>query len=189
MRATETIAAAALVLALGGCGSDDTDAEPTATPSATASPSSSTEPSPSSTVTPATGPLLEVPGVQMNAPAGWKQSDDIVTFSTTANPPTGIGAARLGSLELPGPATPLDESARLALRDIGGEVKRLPDVEVAGEQFYQLAGLESSRRYTVSLGTVARGYDVVIDFDFNTEMSAAERDRLVSESLSTFAWK
>ena len=125
----------------------------------------------------------------MNAPAGWKQSDDIVTFSTTANPPTGIGAARLGSLELPGPATPLDESARLALRDIGGEVKRLPDVEVAGEQFYQLAGLESSRRYTVSLGTVARGYDVVIDFDFNTEMSAAERDRLVSESLSTFAWK
>jgi len=192
-------AVAALLLVLPGCDSSDPDAGPTASPeasstseaaSASTSPSTSEEPSPSGSVAAATGPLLEIPdAVQMNAPAGWKQSEDIVTFKTEANPPGGGSAARLGALSFPGEPPPLDDNAQRAMEGAGEDVQRQPDIEVAGEQFFQLAGPLNPLRYTVILGTIAHGYQVTISFDFSPDFSAADRDRLVDESLATFAWK
>jgi hypothetical protein len=199
---TRTFAVAAvgaLLLTLPGCNGSDPESGPTASPeaasssaagSASSSPTTSSEPSPSSSVAAATGPLLEIPdAVQMNAPAGWKQSEDIVTFKTEANPPGGGSAARLGALGFPGAPPSLDDHARSAMKGAGADVKRLPDIEVGGEQFFQLAGPLNPLRYTVMLGTTARGYQVSISFDFSPDFSAEDRDRLVDESLATFAWK
>lgn len=195
-RTVAATAVAGLLLALTGCSGDDPGSKPEPSPSASsetaseaASESASASPTEeaSPTIAPATGPLLKLEGAQMNAPAGWKPLPDIVEFATEANPPTGIGAARLNSLAFPG-TVPLDDMATSALKG-SDKGKRQPDVEIAGEEFYHLAGKISDFRYYEEFGTVANGYQVIISFDLQPEMPAAERQQLIAESLASFAWQ
>ena len=197
---TRTMAAAvigALLLVLSGCTSSDPEDGPSSDPEASstaptdsADPSASTSPEPTPSDAAATGPLLEIEGaVQMNAPAGWEQSEDIVSFKTEANPPEGGSAARLGALSFPGTPPSLDEEAKLVQESADDGVKRLDDIEVGGEPFYQFAGPLSPSRYTVILGATTHGYQVNISFDFSRDFTPEQRDQLVSESLATFAWK
>ena len=194
-RSMALAAVGVLLLALSGCDGDGSDAGPSPSPSpSSASPSGSATSSPSeepsSTVAAATGPLLEIEdAVQMNAPAGWKQIDNIVRFKTEARAPEPGSAARLGALSFPGQPPPLDDFAKRAQSSEGADVKRQPDVDIDGDLFFQLAGPVSSSRYTVSMGTVAHGYQVTISFDFSNDYSPEERDQLVAESLATFTWK
>ena len=189
-RLVAAVSAAALVITLTACGGDDGGTSPTesTSASASASPSVTAEPSETPSAAAATGPLLKIPGVQMTAPAGWELSDGIVEFEAQAAPPTGPGSVQLVAIAFPGTPPPLDKSAKLRQKTAGEGFKRLPDVEVAGETFYHLAGTSGSL-VSDNLGTVANGYDVTILVDLSSEVPPEERDRIIAESLATFAWE
>lgn len=191
---TTALAVIALVLGVGltGCGDDDPGADPTDAPSTSAA-DASTSASASPSVEAATGPLLTMPNATMNAPEGWKKLPDFADFSTEANPPGALGAARLSALELPAAGSELSTAlqAQAALESDSDERKprRLPDVEIGGEAFYHLAGPANDTLYTDSYGSMARGYQTTIDFEFERSVSPAERERLVAASLATFTWR
>ena len=199
-RTTAVSAAVLLLLASTGCnGGSEPEAGPTASasgPSESSSPSASTsespsdEPTPSATVAKATGPLMKLDGIQMNAPAGWKQLPDIVRFATESNPPSGIGAARIGSLEFPGDGGTLDSQAKVAGKSsTAGKTKRQPDVEIAGVPFFHFAGEIGDYRYYEEFGAISHGYQVTISFDLDPQLSTAEKRKIVDESVATFAWQ
>jgi hypothetical protein len=194
---TRVVAAAALgalVPTLAGCGGDDHEPGADNSPSPTATAESSTAESsaatadPSPSVAPATGVLLDMPNATINAPKGWKPLDDFLDYSTEANPPTGTGAVRLSSLEFPGPEIPLDLQAKGALKSRLGDMKRQPDVEIAGVEFYHLAGVPTDFSHLDAYGVLHDGYQTTIDFEFANEMPETERARIIAESLASFTW-
>ncbi|GAA4730839.1 hypothetical protein GCM10023350_12680 [Nocardioides endophyticus] len=193
-RAYAAVAAAGLVLALVGCSDDDPKAGAEETPSATASPTAdSSEPSPteeaSASVTPATGVLLDMPHATINAPKGWKQLEDFLDFGTEANPPTGTGAVRLTQLEFPGPEISVDLQAKAALQGRLGDMKREPDVEIAGLTFYHLSGTPNKDSHLDTFGVLNDGFQTGIDFEFENKVPEAERQKIIDESLATFTWR
>jgi hypothetical protein len=198
-RAAAATVATGLLLGLAACGgSDDPASDPTPTPSASsgaasasASPSesASTTDSASPTTTPATGVALEVEGIRMNAPAGWKHKRDIVRFNTSAVPPSGLGSVLLGALAFPGTPPSLDETATTSMESDGKGAKRQPDVVIGGEPFFHISMRSSKYVLTEQFGAITHGYDVSIVFDLPSTMSAAERQKTVDESIASFAWQ
>jgi hypothetical protein len=191
---TRVVAAAALgglVLALAGC--TDDDPEPAAGTSPSASPTESSEApataDPSPSANPATGVLLDMPHATMNAPKGWKQLDDFLKFGTEANPPTGIGAVRLTQLEFPGPQISVDLQAKSALQSRLGDMKRQPDVEIAGVTFYHLSGTPNANSHLDAFGVINDGFQTGMDFEFENKVPEAERQKIIDESLASFTWR
>ena len=181
-----------LVPALAGCTGDDSEPgagkSPSASPSAASSEATpSDDPSPSAT--PATGVLLDMPHATMNAPKGWKPLDDFLAFGTEANPPTGIGAVRLTQLEFPGPQISVDLQAKSALQSRLGDMKREPDVEIAGVTFYHLSGTPNANSHLDAFGVINDGFQTGMDFEFENKVPEAERQRIIDESLATFTWR
>jgi hypothetical protein len=192
-RAYAAATVAGLVLALAGC-SDDPEPGAEETPSATATPTEdSSEATPteeaSASVTPATGVLLDMPHATINAPKGWKQLKDFLDFGTEANPPTGTGAVRLTQLEFPGPEISVDLQAKAALQGRLGDMKREPDVEIAGLTFYHLSGKPNKDSHLDTFGVLNDGYQTGIDFEFENKVPEAVRQRIIDESLATFTWR
>lgn len=190
------LASLALCAGLSGCGDDDPGGSPEegrSAPDSSSSGSADPGDDASASVSAATGPLLKMPNATMSAPTGWEQLPDFADFSTEANPPGALGAARLSALELPAAAVELSTALQVqaALDSEADERKprRRPDVEIAGEAFYHLAGPVNDRLYTDSYGSMARGYQTTIDFEFEKSVSPAERERLVAASLATFTWR
>lgn len=193
-RLTAGAAVATLLLLGAGCsGDDDPGAGPTDPASTSASsgaPTDAPTDDPTASVEPATGPLLKIKGVQMNAPQGWRQTTDIVTFHTQAAPASGIGAARLNALPFFGDAPSLDRQVRISLKaEEEIQPKRQPDIEIGGSDFYHLAGPISDAIYYERFGTTDRGYQVTISFEFDRDLPEAQRQRLVEASLASFAWR
>lgn len=191
-RAYAAAALASLVLILAGCSDEEPKAGAEDTPSAKSSATSSgatpTEDA-SPSVTPATGVLLDMPHATMNAPEGWKQLDDFLEFGTEANPPTGIGAVRLTQLEFPGPQVSVDLQAKSALQSRLGDMKREPDVEIAGLTFYHLSGTPNANSHLDAFGVLNDGFQTGIDFEFENKVPEAERQQIIDESLATFTWR
>jgi hypothetical protein len=193
-RVATAAAVAGLVLALAGCTDDDPKPGADPSPSASASPdgeSSGATPSadPSPSATPATGVRLHMPHATMNAPEGWKQLEDFLKFGTEANPPTGLGAVRLTQLEFPGPQISVDLQAKSALQSRLGDMKREPDVEIAGVTFYHLSGTPNANSHLDAFGVINDGYQTGLDFEFENKVPEAERQKIIDESLASFAWR
>jgi hypothetical protein len=196
---TRVIAAAALgglALALAGCTDDDPEPGAGKSPSASATTESSEAESseaatddPTPSATPATGVLLDMPHATMNAPKGWKQLEDFLEFGTEANPPTGIGAVRLTQLEFPGPQISVDLQAKSALQSRLGDMKRQPDVEIAGLTFYHLSGTPNENSHLDTFGVLNDGFQTGIDFEFENKVPEAERQKIIDESLASFTWR
>ena len=190
-RMIAAVALGALVLALAGCTDDDPEPGAGKSPSSSASPTDESSPSDdaSPTVPPATGVLLDMPHATMNAPEGWKQLDDFLEFGTEANPPTGIGAVRLTQLEFPGPQISVDLQAKSALQSRLGDMKREPDVEIAGVTFYHLSGTPNANSHLDAFGVINDGFQTGMDFEFENKVPEAERQKIIDESLASFAWR
>lgn len=188
---------AGLVLVLSGCTDDDpkASADESPSPSVTSSTPSteSSEATPtedaSASVTPASGILLDMPHATINAPKGWKQLADFLKFGTEANPPTGTGAVRLTQLEYPGAQISVDLQAQSALEARLGDMKREPDVDVAGVTFYHISGTPDKYRHLDSFGVITDGFQTAIDFEFETAVPEAERQKIIEEGLASFAWR
>jgi hypothetical protein len=196
------IAAAAvigLLLTLVGCTDDDSEPDsgksPSASTSASAPSESPSSASPSADATPtapaATGPQLKMPNATINAPKGWAQERNVGDFLTVARPPQGFTALTLGSLEYVGPTGALGALAQAAIKTYSeeGQLKRLPDVEIAGVTFFHVAGKPRSDNYVDHFGARYEGYDTDVQFDFDKTFTAAERERIVAESLASFTWR
>jgi hypothetical protein len=130
-----------------------------------------------------------MPHATMNAPKGWKKLDDFLEFGTEANPPTGLGAVRLTQLEFPGPQISIDLQAKAALQARLGDMKRQPDVEIAGLTFYHLSGTPNKDSHLDTFGVLNDGFQTGIDFEFENKVPAAERQKIIEESLASFTWR
>jgi hypothetical protein len=130
-----------------------------------------------------------MPHATINAPKGWKQLKDFLDFGTEANPPTGTGAVRLTELEFPGPQISVDLQAKSALQSRLGDMKREPDVEIAGVTFYHLSGTPNEFSHLDAFGVLNDGFQTGIDFEFEKKVPEAERQKIIAESLASFTWR
>jgi hypothetical protein len=196
-RTATAAALAGLVLALAGCSDDDPSADPDKSPPTSAtssSPSGESSQAPtddaSPSATPATGILLEKQHASINAPEGWTQLPDLLEFATEANPPTGKGAVRLTQLEFPGPEVSVDLQAESALKSRLGDMKREPDVDLAGVTFWHISGTpRKTDSHLDAYGVITDGFQTTLDFEFENSVPEVERQQMIDESLASFAWR
>ena len=190
-RAVVAIAALGLVLGLTGCNSDSSGgSDPTTSASSDSSgtdPSETTSDSASPSVAPATGPVLEMPSASINAPKGYQATKDIVDFSTDATSPDYTSSITLTALEYAGPTLPLDLLVKAVKKNYKG-YKRLPDQELDGVTFYHLSGLRDEYTTEDVFSVRDSGYETTIRFTLDRQMSPAEREQLIAESLASFSF-
>lgn len=184
------IAVTALTLVLlTGCGGNSSSTPDVTGPSSGATSSPTADPStgdPTSSVTPATGHRLDVEGFSIRAPEGFDQ--ELSALARTK----GIADAKTGDQITVAWVTsigqvPLTEAIRLARRNtIGGEeLKRLPDVEFAGETFYRLAG-RIDRFQNEEYGAIIDGSLCFVRFQL-TSSSSDLRAQIVASTMASFA--
>lgn len=194
--ARSPLAALALVgaLALAGCG-DDTDepgdaaspsgsasasatGEPTDEPtdaSQTSDPSetSSEEPSASAgpTAPPATGPVMQLDDMSLNAPAGWEVSIDKPSNQGAFNAGGGPGAMVVSLLAaVPGESfdSTLDGTLR-SMKTDGLKPQRLDDLTLDGVATWAVTGGKKGVPLEYSVGGLAGGDTFEITFQFLTK--------------------
>jgi hypothetical protein len=189
-------ATAVLALVLSSCGDSeepaagggaDAGSSESPAPSESASESSSASPSESPEVpevAPATGPLLKVKGMRVNAPKGWE---------TTIQVAAGHGAYPLGQTDtyvtlvrFPNSGLyEIDELADEEVGDMGRGGKRLDDLEVDGMQVYHLVGSPEKGVEAERFGTIAADQRVALLFFFGNDESRAEKDEVIQSMLAT----
>lgn len=182
-------AGAVLLTGCGGNSSSTPDATGSTAGSTSTQASDPTSPSsPSSTstsVAPATGRKLDVEGFSVRTPKGFDRElgvlarNKVIVNSKTSDQ---IAAVYITSI---GPV-PLSEAVRLARRNsLGGDkLARLPDVEVAGQTFYRLAGKPGTGRYVEEYGAIVDGSLCALTFTLRTEPAA--RKQIVASVLASF---
>lgn len=190
--AVRPLAAIALgVLLVGGlqaCGGDpdpDPTPETSAPPTASAPASATTEPP----VVPASGPVLEMPAVSVNLPAGWRRDDDLTDFLASGN---GGDVSRTMSLsQLPAldpgvSAEGLERSTDEA--SFGSRGRVLAPVVVAGVEMRHLRGRDGSRVEDVFV-TLVDGDVVGISVAFGRSVSDSEREAVLDAVLASVVWR
>ncbi|MGI8523087.1 MAG: hypothetical protein ACR2K3_07225 [Nocardioides sp.] len=188
-RAAAVVAVAAL---LAGCGGN-TGSSPEATgptsgststpPSGASSPSGPT--SSTSSVAAATGRKIDVEGFSIRVPKGFdRELAALARIKAISNSRTSdhIGVAYITSI---GPV-PLSQAVRIAKRNtIGGDnLKRLSNVEVAGQEFYHLAGKTDSRTVDEQFGAIVDGALCSVRFDLTSPPAA--RKQIIASTMASF---
>ena len=197
-------AATALALFLTGCSSSGdalsdgpdspegtsespaTSEAPTEAPSETPSGSPDESPAEVETTTgvaPATGKVIKVENLRVNAPQGWFVSDPL-GMQQAASPPelgTMLTVFRFPNSEL----FTIDELADEEVSDMGKGGKRLDDVELDGQQVYHLTGQPSPGEHAERFGTIVNDERVSIDFGFANGESKAVRKKIIQSVLVT----
>ena len=179
-------AALGLLLALAGCSQEEDPPEGGATPS----PGSTSEPTESPTETPtetpsetpavdaATGPELNVGGIAVRVPDGWRASYDTAVADTATGKQ---GVILLGAIA--GDPMPLGAQFK---RDVRGtslirDVERLADVELGGEPAFQFRARTGSY-VRHGYGRCDSGYLVLLHLDLDEDLPEAKR-RDIAESV------
>ena len=198
MRRTAVATALAAVLALGtACsdGSDGPEADPS--PSATTSAPSPSDPTsepptdePTTDVEPATGITLTLAHSTVNAPDGWKRSDDIVRTMVGAEDPESVTSVALGEIDAFGQTPDADALADIAIAagEYPTEPKKLPATELDGVEVYHLAGKVQPLNYLEEFGAVVGDRIVTLTFEFSPAYSPEQRQEVVDSVTATFRW-
>jgi len=183
-----------LALVLTGCSSsgDPTEDPPRsdapsqdATGSSPEDPAESPTESPTATPTvePASGPVLDVDGVSVRLPRGWRVRYD------TAVSGTGLGKQGLIFVSVfAGPERPLRALIREDLRLTGPvtQLRRADDTTLGGNPAYHYTARATATNLRDSFGTWDDGDEVIVQFDLHDDRSAAERRELVESVLATY---
>ncbi|GAB6986767.1 hypothetical protein [Nocardioides pyridinolyticus] len=188
MRRTILASLVAATLLLAGCGDgDDPEAVPTGTPtdattSAAADPSAS-EPA----VEPASGFLIDLDRIRMNAPEGWKKNDPLSTFLLQAYDPDSYSHVSLS--DLPGQDEPSLEGLAQYTLDIRKRSKQLDPVEIAGVEWYHVAGPNDPYTRFEQFGTSHNDSLAVIEFLLDRDTPAQEQQQIIDSVLASVEWK
>ena len=201
-RRLSAVAGLAAVLLSAGCGGDDphqTGSGPSSPTSEATSPTSAstdgtegtgTSAPPAPSVTPASGIQLNEASSTIRAPAGWKRTDDIVSYASGASDSRFRNSVDLvDSGDLSG-GGPLDQQAQIALHNLpkGAKGQRLPDVQLDGVTAFHIHyTVPGDRSEYDSFTTVRNGRNVGLDFVLEKRNSATNPD-LVASVLATFQW-
>ena len=181
-----------VVLALSACTSGTDDRERTDPPSSAGSPSESagevpTEPSvelPESTplVEPATGPVLDVEGISVRIPQGWRLGYD-TPFVATARGREGI----MSLSTFPGPPRSLRSLLKreLAQRKDLRSVERLDDVAIGGRSAFHYRARED-HYVTDEFGLSDADHWVSVSFDLSDRVPPKRRRLIVESVLATY---
>ncbi|MDF1602936.1 hypothetical protein [Nocardioides sp. YIM 152315] len=196
-RAAAAAALATLLLPLAACGDDDPpagdDPASTSSPSEPEDESTSAEPSEEPSVEAATGPLLEMPNVQVNAPEGWKKGRAFIDIQTDAHNAGSTAMVVLASIELPAAdiETPLAEQMKSAIRTSS---KKPPPtakdpVELGGVEWYHIYSDGGSDTSEDIYGVDHGGYQTRLTFSFADEVPLAEQQETTASVLASLAWR
>lgn len=194
MRRTTIAALVAAGLLLTGCADGDGDpgADPSSTPGSTSSepsdpaasePTETTEPS----VEPAAGFEFDRERITMRAPEGWKRAEAMADFLLEARDPDSRSSIILSDLGAVGQPS-LQEQVRAALLSTP-QLEELDPVEIAGAEWYHLAGRDGRYHTLDSYGTVHNDSMAVIDFRMDDEVPEAEQEAIIASVLATVEWK
>lgn len=197
MTRTAAVVGAVLALVLTACTADEgapaaeerasagTTDTPSETPSETPSSETPSEtPGETPTVEPATGPLVEVSGVSIRLPQGWKPA-----YVTSVS---GSGIGRNGQLLLSVLAArerPLRAMMAEELRLFGEvrRVRRLPDTTLGGSSAYEYTGWTEMEDQRFSVGAWDDGYEVFVRVDVSDSVPASERRELFESVIATYS--
>lgn len=191
------LAGCGVLLVLTGCGSDEpsTPAEPTAATSGSSSVSEaptgmpSGSPTGSPTAPAAAGPVLTMDVAEVNAPTGWTREEQLVPLEDGARGPEG----RMSLTETPAFGSTLAEIAAVRLKGDRASLRRLPDIEVAGQPVVHITdrGPRGDYRLTTEEGFTAVYLDraVTVLLQLDRDVPETERQQLVAEVLASVVWK
>lgn len=162
-----TCAALCLALLVTGCSDDDDPGGegPPESPSSSSSATEETTPTDEpTTVPPATGPVLEVKGISIRMPQGWKVDNDDASFlvvGADAEENTVINLSSFPSLD---PDASIDRLAK-STEKTGGYAKGsvLPPATMAGQPAFHVAG-EVVGDYHEEFGLIHEGEIVSVEF-------------------------
>lgn len=176
---------------LAGCGSGpaggDRPADTEASQSPTTAPESSSptgEPDSTPAVAPATGRVLKVKGMRVNAPEGWETTMR-VAVGHGSFPPGQVGTTA-GVVRFPNSGLfTIEEIADEEVADLGRGGKRLDDLEIDGTQVYHLVWTDEKGVEVERFATIAADQRVALVFTFANGESRAEKDEIIQSMLAT----
>lgn len=185
----------ALALALTACsGSDEPNGDgesdpgksesssPSASPAESQSPPSESPETPE--VAPATGPVLKVKGMRVNAPEGWETTMRVAAGQSAF--PLGQVGTTAGVNRFPNSGLyTTEELAGEELAALGRSGKRLDDLEIDGMQVYHLVGAPEKGAVIERFGTIAADQRVSLLFTFGNGEGGAEKDEIIQSMLAT----
>jgi hypothetical protein len=194
-RSDAAVVAVLLTFVLAACGatSDDGTGDASQAPDTSESSSPTTSESPSETptetestpeVAPATGPMIKVKGMRVNAPKGWLTSISVAAGQSAF--PRGVIGTLVGLHLFPNSQLfTVEELAVEELGYIGARRKRLDDLLIDGFQVYHLQGSPEPGVEVERFGTIVKDGRVAIEFRFANRESRAERDEIIQSVLAT----
>ena len=186
-----TCLGALTLTACDGSTADGTSPSPSsATPSGSGSGSGSTPAEP--TVTPATGPVMEISTVSMHVPEGWVKGDRVPLGEGALMHARGVVPA-VALNQIPYPPKPLDQLAESFLRNASAPPKSskvLDPVTVDGRQMFHVTWTDPSFT-SEAFGLMDPDDPLLVWIQVNFEVGTpdAERKPLVDSVLATVTWK
>lgn len=189
-------AAAVLTLLLSACSATSEDPAGTDAGTESSTPSeapteSPTESGPTSEPTslrpeivPATGAVLKVKGMQVNAPKGWETTLRAAVGQgafPSGQLGTGVGVVRFPNSGL----FTIEEIADQDVRYLGKGGKRLDDRFVDGLLVYHLVGSPEPGVDAERFGTIALDQRVALEFTFADRETRAEKDAIIQPVLAS----
>lgn len=193
-RSGAAVVAVVLTFVLAACGadSDDETGDGSQAPDTSESSSPATE-SPSETptetestpeVAPATGPVIKVKGMRVNAPKGWLTSISVAAGQSAY--PRGVIGTLVGLHLFPNSQLfTVEELAVEELDHLGARRKRHDDLLIDGYQVYHLQGSPEPGVEVERFGTIVNDGRVAIVFRFANGESRAQRDEIIQSVLAT----
>lgn len=186
--------AAALVLALTGCGGGSAPgADPSSSGTSASSEAPSEDVSTSPSVPPATGEVMELPDATMNAPQGWSIEKQDLGHLWEARSPDAMMSIYFSQVD--GSVVSLDHLLEVgALNAFDGKPRLSFDAELGGQPAFRAVGtdLVSTR---VAYGGVNDGpatgdsVGVVVEFSPFESVPKREWQRVLDSALASFRWR
>lgn len=181
-------ALAALTLA-AGCGGGDETTDPPTSPTASSPGAPASSASASADV--ATGIELVKQDATVVAPEGWTKARSLVSDEVGADSPDNLSFMTLSEIEAFGSTQSAEELGHTRVESslFKTPPKLLPVTELDGVEVYHVAGFVTSDRYVEEFGAIRNDRIVSLAFSFNEKVPASERKRVVAQVLPTFSWK
>jgi hypothetical protein len=194
VRRAAVATAAAALLGLAGCGGDDPGVEPQRTPSSSSSSSPTGAPvseTADPSVTPASGLLIRIRDVSLNAPDGWTRLSDLFSkLAKGAGDPHGRSMVGLYSVPAFNPDATVDQLATAVEQTshyVGSASVHEP-VDVNGVECFHVSGRYRDGQVQHQYGVNRGDYQITVKFDFDPQLTEDEQRDVMDSVLASVTW-